>query len=75
MGKRKIDPETGKYVKNPSDFKIRKPRTSEQNAASRNSRRGKGLDRGRIRPLKNTKVYFLRQWVRQLIDVVCRDPR
>ena len=77
MGKRKIDPETGKRVKFPSDFKERirkerKPRTTEQNAA----RRVKGMGVGRLRPNKHTKVY-LRQCVRHACtdDVVCRDPR
>ena len=53
-GKKKIDPATGKRMKYPSDFKERKPRATEQNA----KRRGKGMDTGKFRPNKNTKVHF-----------------
>ena len=60
-GKRKIDPATGLTMKYPSDLKkrdkpgrVRKPRTTAQNAA----RAQKGMDRDEIRPNKNTKVHF-----------------
>ena len=59
-GKKKIDPATltGKRMKYPSDFKKKKPRTTEQNATRNAGRRGKGMDGGKFRPNKHTKVHF-----------------
>ena len=54
-GKKKIDPATGKLIKYPSDFKKRKPRTTEQNAARNQKEKD---EPGRIRPNKHAKVYF-----------------
>ena len=54
-GKKKIDPATGKRMKYPSDFK---GRTTEQNATRNAARHQKGMDGGKFRPNKHTKVHF-----------------
>ena len=46
-GKKQTDPATGKRIRYPSDFKKKKPRATEQNAARRNERSD------------NSKVYFV----------------
>ena len=58
MGKRKIDPATGKRIKFPSDLKKKKPRSTEQKNRENAARRQKGLDTGEFCPNKSTKVQF-----------------